>query len=151
MYALYGKEQQLKAKFTFSDCWDDLEVEFFRNTELEFIPPAGMQFNFQPHPFELFVDIVIWYPDETPFPTRAKHLKNEGRYIYEIDSWGRTIKRRPDAFFTETIEAPLQNITDIDSVEFDSPKTDSRYLTGKMTPSVTVPLQMFTANSEVNV
>ena len=54
----------MKAKFTFSDCWDDLEVEFFRNTELEFIPPADMQFNFEPHPFELFVDTVTWYPDE---------------------------------------------------------------------------------------
>ena len=54
----------MKVKFMFSDCWDDIEVEFVRNTKLEFIPPAGMQFNFEPDSFELFVDTVIWYSNE---------------------------------------------------------------------------------------
>jgi hypothetical protein len=48
-------------------------------------------------------DIAIWYPDETFFPTRARRLKEEGGTIYEIDSWGRTVRRREDAYFVEPL------------------------------------------------
>ena len=54
----------MKAKFMFSYCWGDIEVQFSRNTELEFVPSEGMQFMFEPDPFELFVDTVIWYHNE---------------------------------------------------------------------------------------
>ena len=54
----------MKAKFTFSDCWDGMEVQFSRDTELEFVPFISMQFNFKPDLFELFVDTVIWHHNE---------------------------------------------------------------------------------------
>jgi len=82
-------------------------------------------------------DICIWYPDETPFPTRARHLKEESGYVYEVDSWGRTVRSRPGAFFVETLEAPIADGADPDSIEFDPPELDFRYLTGKADPSVT--------------
>lgn len=81
---------------------------------------------------EQLSDICIWYPDEAPFCSRARHLKNENGYVYEVDSWGRIIRRRPEAFFVETIEVPLPEGTDLDSVRFDPPEMDSRYLTGRM-------------------
>ena len=88
---------------------------------------------------EDLTDISIWYPDETPFPTRARHLKEENGYVYEVDAWGRTVRRRPGAFFVETLEVPIPEGTDPDAVRFDPPEMDSRYLTGKMDPSVTFP------------
>lgn len=84
-------------------------------------------------------DVAIWYPDETTFPTRAGKLKEDGGYVYEVDGWGRTIRHKRDAYFVETLEVPLSPGTDIDSIEFDSPQMDSRYLTGKNNPSVTYP------------
>lgn len=82
-------------------------------------------------------DIAIWCPDESPFPTRARRLREEGGYVYEVDSWGRTIRRRSDAFFVETLDVAIPEGTNLDEVRFDSPQMDVRYLTGKMDPSVT--------------
>jgi uroporphyrinogen decarboxylase len=84
-------------------------------------------------------DILIWCPDESPLSSRARPLREEGGYLYEIDGWGRTIRRRPDAFFVETLAVTLPEGIDPDQVEFDPPELESRYLTGKMDGSVTFP------------
>ncbi len=81
-----------------------------------FGPPEGLS------------DIAIWVPDETTFPTRARFLKQDGGWIYEVDGWGRAIRRRPDAYFVETLEVPLPEGIDPDSVSFDPPDLDARYL-----------------------
>lgn len=54
----------MKTRLMFTDFWEEAEVQFYRETELEFVPAVGMQFNFKPDPFELFVDAVRWYHDE---------------------------------------------------------------------------------------
>jgi hypothetical protein len=82
-------------------------------------------------------DVAIWYPDETPFPSRARRLKEEGGYLYEIDSWGRTIRRRVDAFFVETLAVVFDEEVDPDTFDFEPPERDFRYRTGKADPSVT--------------
>lgn len=86
---------------------------------------------------EGLTDISIWYPDETFFPTRARFLKEEGGFIYEIDSWGRTVRRRTGAYFVEVLEVPLPEGADVEAIAFDPPELDARYLTGKMEPPVT--------------
>jgi uroporphyrinogen decarboxylase len=86
---------------------------------------------------DALTDIVIWYPDETPFPTRTRRLKEEGGYVYEVDAWGRAVRRREGAYFVETLESAVQEGADLDAIVFDSPSLDFRYLTGKMDPSVT--------------
>jgi uroporphyrinogen-III decarboxylase len=78
-------------------------------------------------------DIAIWVPEEAPFPTRARTLKETGGWIYELDSYGRTIRRRRDAYFVETLSVPIPPGTDPESVQFDPPDLDARYLLG-MTP-----------------
>lgn len=90
-------------------------------------------------PLDRLTDVVIWYPDESPFPTRARRLKKQDGYIYEVDNWGRTVRRKTNAFFVKTLEAPLADDAAIDTVEFDSPALPQRYLTGKADPSVTYP------------
>ena len=76
-------------------------------------------------------DIAIWVPEEAPFPTRVRPLKEEGGWIYEVDSYGRTIRRRRDAYFVETLEVAIPPGTDPESVHFDPPSLDERYLLGK--------------------
>jgi uroporphyrinogen decarboxylase len=88
---------------------------------------------------EGLTDVVIWYPDETPFPSRARPLGEEKGYVIEADAWGRITRRCPGAFFVETLQAAISQPADLDRLEFDSPHLDSRYLTGKMDPSVTHP------------
>jgi len=82
-------------------------------------------------PPEDLTDIAIWVPDESTFPTRAHPLKEESGWIYEVESWGRTIRRRPDAYFVETLEVPMPEGVDIDSIRFDPPDLDVRFLRGK--------------------
>jgi hypothetical protein len=85
-------------------------------------------------PPERLSDISIWYPDEAPFPSRARHLRSEGGYVYEVDAWGRTVRRRDGAFFVETLEVALPQGADPDSLTFEPPEADSRFFTGRMHP-----------------
>ena len=75
-------------------------------------------------------DIVKYIPDETILPSAAGKLKEEDGWIYEVDGWGRTARRRQDAYFTEVLRAPLEGEVDIDGFRFESPELDSRYLRG---------------------
>jgi hypothetical protein len=85
---------------------------------------------------ERLSDVAIWYPDETPLMSRARVLREEGSCVWEVDGWGRTIRRRSGAFFVETLEVALREPGDVDRIEFDSPLADERYLTGRADPSV---------------
>jgi uroporphyrinogen-III decarboxylase len=90
---------------------------------------------------ESLTDIKIWVPEEAPFPTRARHLKEESGWTYEVDSYGRTIRRRQDAYFSETLEVPIPPGTDIDSIHFDPPALDERYLLGTTEAEVSAALE----------
>jgi hypothetical protein len=79
---------------------------------------------------EGLTDVAIWYPDETPFPTRARPLKQESGWVYEVDGWGRTIRRKPNAYFVETLEVALPPGRNPESMQFDPPELDTRYLQG---------------------
>lgn len=72
-------------------------------------------------------DIVIWYPDETPFPSHARALRAEDGWVYEADGWGRITRRRPNGYFSETLEVAIPAGVDPDTVEFESPERDLRY------------------------
>ena len=92
-------------------------------------------------PPELLTDMAIWYPDETPWPTRTRRLREEGEYVYEVDSWGRTVRGRTGAFFVETLQAAVSDGQSLDRIVFDSPQLDFRDLTGKMAPSVSFAIE----------
>jgi hypothetical protein len=76
---------------------------------------------------EDLTDVVVWYPDEGTFPTRARRVKEEKGWRCEIDSWGRTLRRRSGAYFYETLEVPMPVEVDVDSVRFDPPGLDQRF------------------------
>ena len=81
-------------------------------------------------PPEDLTDVAIWVPDETTFPTRAKLLKKAGGWTYEIDGWGRTIRQKKGGYFSETLDVPLPVGSNPDTIAFDSPSCDARYLQG---------------------
>jgi uroporphyrinogen decarboxylase len=72
-------------------------------------------------------DIHVRVPDEGTFPTRQRLLREESGNIYEVDTWGRTVRRRPGAYFYQTVAVPIPESTDPDSVVFDPPGLDERY------------------------
>ena len=82
-------------------------------------------------PPEPLTDVAIWVPDEATFPTRARTLKQENGWIYEVEPWGRTIRRRPDAYFVQTLEVPIPEGADIDAIQFDRADLDARFLRGQ--------------------
>lgn len=79
-------------------------------------------------PQENLTDVRIICPSEETFLTRARHIKEEDGWIYEIERWGRKIRRRPDGYFLETLEVPVPTDADVERVRFDSPMLEARYL-----------------------
>lgn len=84
-------------------------------------------------PEENVTDLAIWVPDEGTFPTRAGVLRTEGEYTISINGWGQTIRSRPDGYFHETLESPLGGEIDLDTVQFDPPNLDRRFLRRRKT------------------
>ena len=79
-------------------------------------------------------DAAIWAGDESPFRSRSRHIKDEGDWSYNVDSWGSTYRSKKGAYFNEMIEAAIPAGTDLDTVVFDSPDLDDRYKMGCETP-----------------
>jgi len=81
-------------------------------------------------PADELTDVWILPPNETAFPSRARHLRDEGDDSFDVESWGRTIRSHRDAYFTETLTVPIPDGADPDDVEFDPPTADHRFLLG---------------------
>ena len=73
------------------------------------------------------IDLNVVVPDETPFPSRAEVLSSDADATVERDGWGRVIRTQRDAYFYEQIEPAIRTRAELDAVEFDSPRIDSRY------------------------
>ncbi len=73
------------------------------------------------------IDITIAVADETPFPTRAEVISRDGDETVRRDGWGRIIRERAGAYFSEVLEVPIRRAGDVDRLAFDSPALDSRY------------------------
>ena len=52
------------------------------------------------------IDITIAVADETPFPTRAEVISRDGDETVRRDGWGRIIRERAGAYFSEVLEVP---------------------------------------------
>lgn len=91
--------------------------------------PAAWRERFGPP--ENLSDIAIWVPEEGAFPSRARFLKEQAGWIYEVDAWGRTLRRRPEAYFVEALAVPIPAEMDPERVQFDPPDLPARYLQGQ--------------------
>ena len=81
-------------------------------------------------PLEALSDIMIVVPDEGAFPTRARVLKEEDGWTYRVDAWGRTVRDKAGTWFSETLDVPIPDGVDPDTVAFDRVDLDTRYSRG---------------------
>ncbi len=79
-------------------------------------------------PVDRVNDVTIWSPNEGTFPTRARRIQEREGYTHEVDRWGRIIRYRRDAYFSQTLEVPIRDDIDIGTVQFDPPDLDLRFL-----------------------
>jgi len=82
-------------------------------------------------PVSDFSDLTIWAPNEGAFCTRERKVREENGWVYRVDSWGRTLRDRPGAYFSEVVEVPIPEGADPDGVEFDPAHLNMRYLRGQ--------------------
>lgn len=73
------------------------------------------------------IDLSVPVADETFFPSSKGVIKKEGNYLISRDGWGRTVRTREGASFSETIDTVLKNRNDLDSLKFEPADLDSRY------------------------
>ena len=73
------------------------------------------------------IDLAVAVADETPWPTRARILSDDGHERLNVDGWGRTIRTRVDAMFSETMEVAVDEPASLDSLAFDPPSLPERY------------------------
>ena len=72
-------------------------------------------------------DLKVIAAREEFFPTRIGETGSDGDWVYEDDGWGRTVRRKPDAFFTQPVERLLKSPTGLDAIQFEPADMDMRY------------------------
>jgi uroporphyrinogen decarboxylase len=73
------------------------------------------------------IDFCIAAADESPWPSRARTLKEGATEVIRLDGWGRTERIVPGAVFSEWLSHPVGEETDPEHLRFDSPSDDNRY------------------------
>jgi len=74
------------------------------------------------------IDVQICVPDETPYPSRVRRLDASGGESRRRDGYGRLLRAVSGAYFTETLEVPIQTHRDLDTNPFDPVEDDARYV-----------------------
>jgi hypothetical protein len=73
------------------------------------------------------IDFCIAVADESPWPSRVRTLRADAAEVIRVDGWGRTERTVPGAYFSQWLGHSVDEHTDLDRMEFDSPLADSRY------------------------
>jgi hypothetical protein len=73
------------------------------------------------------IDIRICTPDETPYPSRIREVRRDGRNVWRVDGYGRLIRSVTGAHFDEVLENPIKTHRDLDANPFDAVVDDDRY------------------------
>ncbi|MBN1445897.1 MAG: hypothetical protein JW957_07315 [Candidatus Omnitrophica bacterium] len=105
--------------------WDNFDI--FGNFSTRWQKWKG--FSKEVRPVDFYeIDIGLCMPEEGPFFSQSGMLKKEGEYEIYRDSWGRTIRQKPDsAWFMETVATMLEKPSDLEKLEFEDPADDRRY------------------------
>lgn len=73
------------------------------------------------------IDLVVVAADETPWPSRAGVLSHDGEETLARDGWGRLVRTRRSAMFSETVGVALADRSALAGLEFESPLLPGRY------------------------
>lgn len=72
-------------------------------------------------------DIYIAVGDETPYPSKAGPLGQDGEYLVERDGWGQTRRRRSDGYFFQQVGFAYDERGRLVFGDFDPPHLPERY------------------------
>ncbi|MDO8588583.1 MAG: uroporphyrinogen decarboxylase family protein [Armatimonadota bacterium] len=74
------------------------------------------------------MDVAICMGDESFFPSRQGHVRNEGDYGIWRDGWGRTIRvGKKDSYFDQTLDSLLDDTSNLDRLTFEPASLETRY------------------------
>lgn len=74
------------------------------------------------------VDLQVCVADESPWPSRAAVLEETSTHLLSRNGWGALHRSSNRGYFFEEVELPLRERTDLDKIEFESPRADCRYV-----------------------
>ncbi|MBN1676391.1 MAG: hypothetical protein JXR37_35430 [Kiritimatiellae bacterium] len=72
-------------------------------------------------------DTSILIGNETFFPSTAGPVRQDGEYEIRRDGWGRTVRARKGAVFSEMIDSVLNDKRELDRLAFEPYESDMRY------------------------
>lgn len=73
------------------------------------------------------VNMMMLYPEEGPYATRARTVSESDGETIVITPWGVTTRAVEGAYFTEDLDVPIKTPADLDKNPFDPPELESRY------------------------
>jgi uroporphyrinogen decarboxylase len=73
------------------------------------------------------IDVHIAVPDETPFPSLASVVSDDGEYMVERNGYGSLVRRKKNGKFFEFLEPALASPTDWDRLVFEPASLDTRF------------------------
>ena len=103
---------------TFDNFW----AEWSESVRERYAIPAGtsIEEHYQ-------VDVMLLFPDEGPYTTRARVVSESDKEKIVITPWGATEREVKGAYFSEELDAPIKTPGDLDKNPFDPPEMESRY------------------------
>ena len=72
-------------------------------------------------------DVQVVVADETPWPSRAKVVRDAGDNRVTKNGWGQVQRSRTGAYYSGLLETALPDRADPDALEFEDPLADNRY------------------------
>jgi uroporphyrinogen decarboxylase len=74
------------------------------------------------------IDVEICIGDESFFPSQKATLRDEGECEIINDGWGRVVRAgKTDVYFYETLESAINELSDVDKIEFEHADLETRY------------------------
>jgi len=73
------------------------------------------------------VDMALAIADESPWPSQAGFVRQEGEYEIHRDGWGRLLRQRTGANFFGEYRVPLSDKSALDGLVFEPPTSELRY------------------------
>ncbi len=98
--------------------WDEFSTAWF---EQKGISPGSEISEYFPN------DLHTVRPNEVFFPTNMGVIRREDQYEVSRDGWGRTVKTRKDAKFSQVVKRVFDSPSDLDKIEFESPALETRF------------------------
>ena len=105
----------------FDGCWGDY---WFDSGKWRIPNKVSKDVEFEEY---YWTDLLVPVANEALFPSQMGEVKRDGDDIYINDGWGRVVRTKVGAEFSEPVSSIFNEPSDLDKIEFESASLDSRY------------------------